>query len=183
MNFIASLSLIRRRIPLIAVIGTSFALDAAIAQTSPIQVSASGEIVAEFSSTTAPGNPQLMAASAIKEITAGLTLCGVYVSRDGGNAWSEVPAWPDTGFQPVFDPWVAIGVDGTIHAVGIARTTEGGRAVYTQSRDQGVSWSPALGGDYWSFTWKAVGWLSMWVDPVSGAGPGVLLADPVTAPN
>jgi hypothetical protein len=144
MNFIASLCLIGRRIRLFAAIGALFALDPAIAQTSPIQVSQPGEIVAEFSSATAPDNPQLMAASAIKEITAGLTLCAVYVSRDGGNAWFEVPAWPDTGFQPVFDPWVAIGVDGTIHAVGIARTNEGGRAVYTQSRDQGVSWSPAL---------------------------------------
>jgi hypothetical protein len=72
-----------------------------------------------------------------------VTLCAVYVSRYGGNVWSEVPAWPDTGFQPVFDPWVAIGADDTIHAVGIARTNNGARAVYTQSRDQGFSWSPA----------------------------------------
>src|SRR4029453_6759927 len=144
MNFIPSHSLIRRNILLIAAVGALFALHSAIAQTSPIQVSPSGEIVAEFSSTTAPNNSQLMAASAIKEVTPGLSLCAVYVSRDGGNAWSEVLAWPDTGFQPALDPWVAIGVDGTIHAVGIARTTEGGRTVYTQSRDKGVSWSPAI---------------------------------------
>jgi hypothetical protein len=109
----------------------------------PIQVSPIGETVAEFSSATAPNDPQLMVASAIKEVTPGRTLCTVYVSRDGGTVWTEVDAWPDTGFQPAFDPWVAIGGDGIIHAIGIARTNQGTRAVYTQSSDQGVSWSAA----------------------------------------
>ncbi len=108
-----------------------------------VQVSPTGETVAEFSSATAPNDPQLMVASAIKEVTPGRTLCAVYVSRDGGTVWSEVDAWPNTGFQPAFDPWVATGADGTIHVIGIARTNQGTRAVYTQSSDQGVSWSAA----------------------------------------
>jgi hypothetical protein len=32
------------------------------------------------------------------------------------------------------------------------------------------------GGDYWSLTWLANGWLSMWVDPRLGAGPGPVMA-------
>ena len=59
---------------------------------SPIQVSPAGEIVAEFSSATAPNNPELMVASAIKRLSPAKTLCAVYVSRDGGKVWSEVPA-------------------------------------------------------------------------------------------
>ncbi len=35
------------------------------------------------------------------------------------------------------------------------------------------------GGDYWELTWKAGGWLSMWIDPRTGGGPGVLMAAPV----
>jgi hypothetical protein len=32
------------------------------------------------------------------------------------------------------------------------------------------------GGDYWSLTWLANGWLSMWMDPRLGGGPGPLMA-------
>ena len=32
------------------------------------------------------------------------------------------------------------------------------------------------GGDYWSLTWLANGWLSMWVDPRLGGGPGPVMA-------
>jgi photosystem II stability/assembly factor-like uncharacterized protein len=35
------------------------------------------------------------------------------------------------------------------------------------------------GGDYWSLTWLANGWLSMWVDPRLAGGPGPLMAAPV----
>jgi hypothetical protein len=35
------------------------------------------------------------------------------------------------------------------------------------------------GGDYWSLTWLANGWLSMWVDPRLGAGPGPVMATSV----
>lgn len=131
----------------LAAIVTLLVIQRAAAQTfsigPPIQVSPAGEIVAEFSSATATTNPQLMAASAIKEITPGKWLCEVYVSRDGGNVWSEVPAWPDSGFQAIFDPWVGIGADGIIHAIGIGKTREGNRVVYTESQDQGLSWSAA----------------------------------------
>jgi hypothetical protein len=129
----------------LSVIGALLLVSRLMAQTvgTPVQVSPVGEIVAEFSSATAPGNPKLMAASAIKEITPGKWLCGVYLSRDGGNVWTEVPAWPDSGLQAIFDPWVAIGADGTTHAIGIGKTKEGNRVVYTQSKDQGVSWSAA----------------------------------------
>ena len=110
---------------------------------SPVQVSPAGEIVAEFSSATAPNNPELMVASAIKRLSPAKTLCAVYVSRDGGKVWSEVPAWPDGGLQPIYDPWVAIGADGTICATGIAPTNMGSRVAYTQSQNGGLSWSPA----------------------------------------
>ena len=147
MIFNTLLSLIRSRIPLILIAGALGVADSSVAQTflvgPTVRVSRPGEIVAEFFAATAPGNAQLMTASAIKEVTPGRSLCTVYVSRNGGNVWSEVPAWPDTGFQPAFDPWVAIGTQGTIHATGIARTNMGTRAVYTQSRDQGFSWSSA----------------------------------------
>jgi hypothetical protein len=35
------------------------------------------------------------------------------------------------------------------------------------------------GGDYWGFTWQTGGWLSMWIDPSTGGGPGELLASSV----
>jgi hypothetical protein len=35
------------------------------------------------------------------------------------------------------------------------------------------------GGDYWSLTWLANGWLSMWVDPRLAGGPGPLMAGSV----
>jgi hypothetical protein len=147
MNVIVLLSRVSRQMAVIAVITASFLIDTAAGQTfsvaSPVGVSRPGEIVAEFSSATAPNNPQLMAASAIKRLSPSQTLCAVYVSRTGGSNWSEVPAWPDGGLQALYDPWVAIGPDGTIHATGIARTNIGSRVAYTQSRDQGVSWSAA----------------------------------------
>jgi hypothetical protein len=34
------------------------------------------------------------------------------------------------------------------------------------------------GGDYWSLTWTSLGWLSMWIDPRTGGGPGELWAAP-----
>jgi hypothetical protein len=147
MNVIVVLSRASRHVAVVAVITASFLMGTVGAQTfsvaSPVRVSRTGEIVAEFSSATAPNNPQLMAASAIKRISPSQTLCAVYVSRNGGNSWSEVPAWPGGGLQAIYDPWVAIGPDGTIHATGIARTNIGSRVAYTQSRDQGVSWSAA----------------------------------------
>ena len=110
-------------------------------------VSPAGEIVAEFSSSTWPGNPQLMAASAIRRTGTGslndIARDAVYVSRDGGSTWLEVPAWPGGGLQPSFDPQVFIDNNGVIHASGIGETAEGARVLYTQSRDQGRSWSPA----------------------------------------
>jgi len=109
-------------------------------------VSPAGQIVAEFFSSTAPGNPLLMAASAIKRVGTGplndIARLGVYISRDGGSTWSEVPAWPAGGLQPGFDPQVFIDNNGVIHASGIGETTEGARVLYTQSHDQGRSWSP-----------------------------------------
>jgi len=147
MTFDTLLSFIRSRIPLIVIVGALSVTDSSVAQTfsvgPAVDVSRPGDIVAEFFAATAPGNTQLMTASAIKKITPGRSLCAVYVSRDGGSVWSEAPAWPDTGFQPAFDPWVAIGADGTVYATGIARTNMGTRAVYTQSQDEGFSWSPA----------------------------------------
>jgi hypothetical protein len=142
MKVIVVLSWARRHVAVIALVIGSFLIDTASAQTfsvaSPVRVSGPGEIVAEFSSATAPNDSQLMAASAIKRLSPSQTLCGVYVSRNGGNVWSEVPAWPDGGLQALYDPWVAIGPNGTIHATGVARTNIGSRVAYTQSRDQGV---------------------------------------------
>ncbi len=110
-------------------------------------VSPAGDILAEFSSSTAPGNPLLMAASAIKRIGSGelndITTVSVYVSRNGGSTWSEVPAWPAEGLQPQFDPQVFIDDNGVIHASAKGETADGARILYTQSRDQGRSWSPA----------------------------------------
>jgi hypothetical protein len=37
------------------------------------------------------------------------------------------------------------------------------------------------GGDYWSLTRQTGGWLSMWIDPRTGGGPGELMAGQVTA--
>lgn len=106
----------------------------------PVRISPEGQVVAEFSAATSPANPQLMVASAIADDVPG-SRCAVYVSRDGGRAWSEVPAWPSSpALRPSYDPWVAIGTDGTIHATCIAQTSKGARVVYTQSRDQGSSW-------------------------------------------
>jgi len=109
-------------------------------------VSPAGEIVAEFSSTTSAANPQFIVASAIKRIGNGplndITRDAVYISRNGGSTWSEVPAWPEGGLQPGFDPQVFIDNNGIIHASGIGETTDGARVLYTQSRDQGRSWSP-----------------------------------------
>jgi hypothetical protein len=107
-----------------------------------VRISPVGHTVAEFSAATAPGNPQLMVASAMDNDIAGGIRCAVYVSRDGGSSWSEVPAWPSPPLKFAGDPSVAIGADGTIHAACITRTTAGARAIYTQSRDQGVTWSP-----------------------------------------
>jgi hypothetical protein len=147
MNIISFQRLRNKRIASVAAFANLLVIHCAAAESFsvglPVQVSPAGEIVAEFSSATAPGNPQLMVASAIKRLSPAKTLCGVYVSRDGGNVWSEVPAWPDGGLQAIYDPWVAIGVEGTIHATGIARTNMGARAVYTRSSDQGLTWSPA----------------------------------------
>src|SRR4051794_19781933 len=110
-------------------------------------VSPAGQIVAEFSASTAPGNPRLMAASAIQRNGTGalndIARDAVYVSHNGGTNWSEVPAWPDGGLHPGFDPQVFIDQSGVIHASGIGETEDGARVLYTQSRDQGRSWSPA----------------------------------------
>ena len=109
-------------------------------------VSPAGEIVAEFSASTAAGNPQFIVASAIKRIGNGplndIARDAVYVSRNGGSTWLEVPTWPDGGLQPGFDPQVFIDNNGIIHASGIGETADGARVLYTQSRDQGRSWSP-----------------------------------------
>ena len=37
------------------------------------------------------------------------------------------------------------------------------------------------GGDYWGLTWRAGGWLGLWIDPRDGDGPGALVATPVSA--
>jgi hypothetical protein len=74
--------------------------------------------VAEFSSATALGDAQLMVASAIKQVTPGRSVLAVYVSRNGGIGWSEVPAWSDTGFQPRL-----------IHGLPLAQTARSMRAV------------------------------------------------------
>src|SRR2546423_11963686 len=92
-----------KRTAAVAAIGVLLVIEHAQAETfsigTPVQVSPAGEIVAEFSSATAPGDPQLIAASAIKRLSPAKTLCAVYVSRDGGITWDEVPAWPDGGLQ------------------------------------------------------------------------------------
>jgi hypothetical protein len=109
----------------------------------PVRVSPAGHTVAEFSAATSPANPRLMVASAIDNDTMSRQpRCAVYVSRDGGSSWSEVSAWSRSPqFQPAYDPWVAVGADGTIHATCIASTTFGSRVVYVQSRDEGASWT------------------------------------------
>jgi RES domain-containing protein len=109
----------------------------------PVRISPEGHTVAEFSAATSPGHPEVMVASAIDNDQAGFKRCAVYVSRDGGTAWSEAAAWPASPIlQPSYDPWVAIGADGTIHATCIAATNAGARVVYTQSVDEGASWTP-----------------------------------------
>jgi hypothetical protein len=60
----------------------------------PVLVSPSGHVVAEFRAATSPLDPQVMVASAIDSDRSPLNRCAVYVSRDGGGHWSEVPAWP-----------------------------------------------------------------------------------------
>src|SRR5438477_13016474 len=108
MNGIVVLFRARKQVAVIAVVAELFLIHTARAQTfsvpSPVRVSRAGEIVAEFFSATAPNNSQLMAASAIKRLSPSQTLCAVYVSRNGGNSWSEVPTWQDGGLQAIYDP-------------------------------------------------------------------------------
>src|SRR3954469_20939051 len=104
-------------------------------------VSPAGQIVAEFSASRAPANPKLMAASAIQRNGTGplndIARDAVYVSHNGGSSWSEVPAWPDGGLHPGFDPQVFIDQGGVIHASGIGETEDGARVLYTRSADHG----------------------------------------------
>ncbi|HUC20490.1 MAG TPA: sialidase family protein, partial [Candidatus Polarisedimenticolaceae bacterium] len=70
--------------------------------------------------------------------------CSLYNSQDAGASWSEVPAWPETPLiRSLYDPWVAVGADGTMYATCIAIVPNGsGQVAFIKSIDQGLTWTP-----------------------------------------
>ncbi len=112
-----------------------------------VRISTAGHTVGEVSIETSPTNPNVMVANTIDNDLPGNTLidqirCAMYRSQDAGATWAEVPAWPRTPeLQPLHDPWVATGADGTIHATCIANVLGVGQVAYVKSVDDGLTWS------------------------------------------
>jgi BNR repeat protein len=119
--------------------GTGGAAYAAVGQ--PVLVSPPGHVVGEFRAETSPADPQVLVASAMDSDVAPHTRCAVYVSRDGGGHWSEVPVWPTGPQNHGGDPWVTADANGVLHATCIM-STRPQSVLYTNSHDQGQSWAP-----------------------------------------
>lgn len=108
-----------------------------------VRVSPAGHTVGQFASDTSPHNPQLMVASATDNDLGSRWRCAVYISTNGGSAWSEVNAWPlNDRIQPTYDPWVVADSRGILHATCVASIDKNNaRIVYTRSTDNGATWT------------------------------------------